>query len=152
MAPIVTTIDIGCPPEEVFAYATDPLRFPEWQLDVVNVRLDDRGSRGVGSRFMTTRRIGRVERTMTQEIIEIDEPSRWAARSIGGPINLLAKATVEQLGDATRSRVTFSFDFAGRGLGKLLAPLIRRMAAKQAPKSSQNLKRRLESGEYRTDR
>ena len=31
MSPIVSTIEIDRPPEEVFAYATDPTRFAEWQ-------------------------------------------------------------------------------------------------------------------------
>lgn len=149
MAPIVLTIDIECPPEEVFAYATDPSRFPEWQLDVVKVRLDDTGPRGVGSRFMTTRRMGRAERTMTQEIIEIDEPRRWAARSVDGPLSLQANVTVEPLGDGALSRVTFAFDFAGRGIGNLLMPVIRKMTAKQASNSLRNLKQQLESGRHR---
>jgi hypothetical protein len=31
MAPIVTTAEIGRPAAEVFAQATDPARFSEWQ-------------------------------------------------------------------------------------------------------------------------
>lgn len=151
MRPIVLIMDIERPTEEVFAYITDPSRFPEWQLDVVSARLSDGGSRGVGSRFITTRRIGFIQRTTTQETVDVDEPRTWAARTIGGPVSLLAKVAVEPRGDTTRSRVTLSFDFAGRGIGRLLAPLIRRMAAREAPKSLQNLKRRLESGENRTD-
>ena len=152
MAPIVSTIDIECPPEEVFAYVTDPSRFPEWQLDVVKTRLAGTGPRGVGSRFTTTRRIGGAERTMTQEIIEIDEPRRWAARGVGGPLRVQADITVEPLGNGTQSRVTFALDFAGRGLGNLLTPVIRKMTAKQAPSSYQNLKQQLESGGHRTPR
>jgi uncharacterized protein YndB with AHSA1/START domain len=41
MAPLVSTIEIARPPEEVFAYATNPTRFAEWQNDVVRVRFDD---------------------------------------------------------------------------------------------------------------
>ncbi len=148
MAPIVSTIDIECPPEEVFAYVTDPSRFPEWQLDVVKVRLEGTGPRGVGSRFTTTRRVG----TITQEIIEIDAPRRWAARGVGGPLRVQANVTVEPLGDGARSRVTFALDFAGRGLGNLLTPVIRKMTAKQAPTSYRNLKQQLESGGHHTAR
>jgi len=38
MPPNVTTIEIARPPAEVFAYVTDPSRFPEWQRDIVGVR------------------------------------------------------------------------------------------------------------------
>src|SRR2546429_214884 len=43
MSPIVSTIEIDRPPEEVFAYATDPTRFAEWQHDVVRAQLVDGG-------------------------------------------------------------------------------------------------------------
>ena len=36
MAPIVTCAEIGRPAAEVFAYATDPARFSEWQKGVVD--------------------------------------------------------------------------------------------------------------------
>ena len=145
MAPIISTIDIERPPEEVFEYTTDPSRFPEWQLDVVSVRFENAGPRGVGSRFLTTRRVGRMQRTTTQEIVRIDAPRKWTARSVGGPFSLLAEVTVEPTGDGQRSRVTLSLDFTGRGLGSLLVLAIRRMAAKEAPKSARNLKERLET-------
>ncbi len=33
MPPIVLTIEIARPPDEVFSYVTDPSRFAEWQED-----------------------------------------------------------------------------------------------------------------------
>jgi uncharacterized protein YndB with AHSA1/START domain len=74
MPPIVSSIEIARPPDEVFSYVTDPLRFPNWQSDVVSVRMEGHRPPGVGSRFTTTRRIGGTERTMTQEITEISPP------------------------------------------------------------------------------
>jgi hypothetical protein len=47
--------------------------------------------------------------------------------------------------DGTRSRVTFTLDFEGHGLGVPLVPLVRRQARQEAPTSYQNLKRLLES-------
>src|SRR5215203_1016362 len=74
MPPIVHNIEIDRPPDEVFSYVTDPARFAEWQYDVLSVRLEGSRPPSVGSRFTTTRRIGRAERTMTQEITEINPP------------------------------------------------------------------------------
>jgi uncharacterized protein YndB with AHSA1/START domain len=147
MPPIVHSIEINRPPEEVFSYVTDPARFPEWQYDVERVRMDGDGLPGVGSRFTTTRRIGRAERTMTQEITEIDPPTSWAADGVAGPIRPSANITVEPLNHSTRSRVTFALDFRGHGIGVPLVPIIRRIAAMGAPKSYQNLKKRLENGD-----
>jgi hypothetical protein len=43
------------------------------------------------------------------------------------------------------SRVTFSLDFEGHGIGVGLLPLVRRQARRGAPISYDNLKRRLET-------
>src|SRR6266545_2471123 len=131
MSPIVSTIEIDRPPEEVFAYATDPTRFAEWQHDVVRAQLVEGGPTAVGSRFTTTRRLGGAERTMTQEITQLDHPRSWAAQGVDGPFRAAA-------------RVTVTLDFHGRGLGDLLTPVIRRMAARRAPESYRHLKERLE--------
>lgn len=40
MPPIVTSADIDRPAAEVFAYATDPSRFSEWQQGVIDGHLD----------------------------------------------------------------------------------------------------------------
>jgi uncharacterized protein YndB with AHSA1/START domain len=146
MAPIVSSIEIARPPEEVFAYATDPARFGAWQDDVVGVRVDGGGPPGVGSRFTTVRRVGGAERTMTQEITEASAPRRWAARAVDGPVRPNATVTVEPLGDGAESRVTFSLDFEGHGIGRPLLPVVRRQAQKQAPVSYRKLKQRLEAG------
>ncbi len=139
MEPLVSTIEVARPPAEVFAFATDPTRFPEWQHDVVSVRMLGE------SRFTTTRRITGAERTMTQEITRNEPPRDWAARAIDGPVRAHATITVDPVDDGTRSRVTFTLDFEGHGLGVPLLPLVRRQAQKGAPNSYQNLKKLLES-------
>jgi uncharacterized protein YndB with AHSA1/START domain len=139
MSPIVSTIEIARPPDEVFAYVTDPHHFAEWQSDVVRVAVAER-------EFTTTRRIGGTDRSMTQEITETSPPRRWAARGVDGPIRPHATVTVEPLEDGSRCRITFTLDFEGHGIGVPLLPLVRRQAAKGAPVSYANLKRQLESG------
>ncbi len=139
MGPLVSTIEVARPPAEVFAFATDPTRFPEWQHDVVSVRMLGE------SRFTTTRRITGAERTMTQEITRNEPPRDWAARAIDGPVRAHATITIDPVDDGTRSRVTFTLDFEGHGLGVPLLPLVRRQAQKGAPNSYQNLKKLLES-------
>jgi Polyketide cyclase / dehydrase and lipid transport len=56
MAPFVSIIEIDAPPSDVFAYAVDPMRFAEWQKDVVSVHMDkgDRLPWGRGSRRLAT--------------------------------------------------------------------------------------------------
>jgi uncharacterized protein YndB with AHSA1/START domain len=139
MAPLVSTIEIARPPQEVFAFATDPKRFPEWQRDVTSVRmLGD-------SEFATTRRFGGAERTLTQQIIRNDPPHNWTAQGVNGPFRAHATIAVEPIEGGAHSRVTFTLDFEAHGLGMPLVPLVRRQAAKGAPASYQNLKKLLES-------
>lgn len=138
MAPLVSTIDIACPPAEVFAVATDPLRFAEWQRDV-------EGTRMLGdAEFTTIRRFSGARRTLVQRITHDDPPHSWSARGIDGPIRAHATITVEPLDGGSRSRVTFTLDFEGHGVGIPLVPLVRRQASKGAPVSYRNLKRLLE--------
>jgi hypothetical protein len=62
-----------------------------------------------------------------------------------------ASITVEPLAGGTRSRVTFTLDFRGRGMGKLLVPdVVRRLAQRGAPGSYRNLKERLENDDRRS--
>jgi uncharacterized protein YndB with AHSA1/START domain len=144
MAPLVSTIEIGRPPEEVFAFVTDPQHFAEWQHDVVGVRMLG------GSRFTTSRRITGAERTMTQQVTLNDPPRSWAAQGVDGPVRPHATITVEPIDDGNQSRVTFTLDFQGHGLGVPLVPLVRRQAQKGAPTSYRNLKTLLESDQQRS--
>jgi len=145
MSPITSHIEIARPAEDVFAYATDPSRFYEWQDDVVSAHLEAGQSLGVGSRFTTIRKIGRSQRAMTQEITESRPPTNWAAHGVDGPVRPNVEMTVEPLADNTRARITVVMDFEAHGIGKLLVPLVvRRLAAKRTPQSYQHLKEKLE--------
>jgi hypothetical protein len=86
MSALVSTIEIGRSPDEVFSYATDPAHFADWQPDVVEARAEGAGPLGVGSRLTQTRRIGRAQRSFSQEVIEHDPPTSWAVRGTDGPI------------------------------------------------------------------
>jgi hypothetical protein len=147
MTPIVWSVEVSCPADEVFAYVTDPTRFAELQVDARGGRVEGDGQPGVGTRYTTTRRIaGIVPTGTTSEITEIDQPRRWAARGAGGPVRETVSYTVEPLEGNGRSQVTIEIDFEGRGIGKLLVPLVvRRQARKEMPINCRNLKERLEN-------
>ena len=144
MPPIVLTIEIARPPYEVFSYVTDPSRFSEWQADAARGRFEADGPPGVGSRFTTTRRIGRAERTTTSVITEINPPRNWAAHGVDGLIRPIMHVTVTPLGESARSRVTIDVDFRGHGIGKLHVPLVRWLGRKDVSTNCLNLKKRLE--------
>ena len=149
MPAIVASTEVGRSAADVFAYATDPARFREWQKGVVDGHMngpaDEVGSSAAGSKCVTTRRIGGANRPSTAELVHIDAPRTWRVRGIDGPIRAVVDVLVEPLADA-RSRLTISVDFTGHGIGKILVPLVvRREARKEMPDNIAALKQRLEA-------
>lgn len=150
MPPIVTTAEIGRPAGEVFAYATDPTRFKEWQKGVVDGHMDGpgdgTGTPAVGAKCVTTRRIGGASRPSTSELVHIDPPLAWGVRGTDGPIRAAVDVLVEPVTGST-SRLTISVDFTGHGIGKILVPLmVRRQARMEMPANMAALKQRMEAG------
>jgi len=150
MPPIVTSAEIGRPAAEVFAYATDPARFSEWQKGVVDGHMDGPAdctqTPAVGAKCVTTRRIGGANRPSTAELVHIDPPMTWGVQGIDGPVRAAVEVLVEPVTDA-RSRLTISVDFIGHGMGKILVPLmVRREARKEMPDNMAALKKRMEAG------
>ena len=146
MAPIVTSIEIARPAEEVFAYVTDPSTFAEWQDGVEGGSVEGNEPPRVGSKCITTRRIGGTAREVTSEITKIDPPRGWAVHGIDGPIRATVDVTVEPVDGGAQSRVTIGVDFEGQGVGKVLVPLlVRRQARSEMPANCRRLKQRLET-------
>lgn len=144
MSPVTVSTDVERSAQDVFSYATDPTRFHEWQQGVVSGSMDQAGVPQVGARCMTARRIGGATRSSTSEVTHIHPGRDWGVRGIDGPIRATVDLTVEPLA-GERSRLTISVDFEGRGIGRLLVPLVvRRQAAGEMPKNLEALKRRLE--------
>ena len=146
----MTTAEIGRPAAEVFAYATDPARFKEWQKGVVDGHMDGppdgTQTPAVGATCVTTRRIGGASRPSTSELTHIDPPRTWGVRGTDGPIRAAVEVLVEPL-SGSRSRLTISVDFTGHGIGKILVPLmVRREARKEMPGNVAALKQKMEAG------
>jgi Polyketide cyclase / dehydrase and lipid transport len=82
MPPVITTTDVDRAAADVFAYATDPARFHEWQAGVTEGHLDHPGPVEAGARCLTTRRIGGANRAVTSEVTHVDPPRTWGVRGI----------------------------------------------------------------------
>ena len=148
MPPIVVTAEIDRPAAEVFACATDPARFSQWQKGVVDGHMNGAASDTqvppVGTKCVTTRRIGGASRPVTSELVHIDPPKTWGVRGTDGPVRAAVDVLVEPVTDS-RSRLTISVDFTGYGIGKVLVPLmVRREARREMPDNVAALKRLIE--------
>jgi len=142
--PITVSIEVDRSAEELFAYATDPSRFSEWQKGVVSGQMDSAGAPKVGDRCLTTRRIGFANRPATSALVRFDPPHHWGVRGVDGPIRAIVDVTVEPRSD-TSAQLTITVDFEGHGIGRLLVPLlVRREARREMPVNVARLKQRLE--------
>jgi uncharacterized protein YndB with AHSA1/START domain len=146
MAAITESIEISRCPEDVFSYVTDFSHFPQWQGNVVSARQEGDAPLTVGSRAAVTRRVGPRKLMTTEEVADLNPPLTWEVRGVGNiPVIAIAQGTVTPLDGSRRSLVTITLEFEGRGIGKLLVPiLIRRQARKQLPRNQQKLKELLE--------
>jgi Polyketide cyclase / dehydrase and lipid transport len=143
--PITASTEVNRSAAEVFAYATDPTRFREWQQGVVDGWMEAPDPPTVGTRCLTTRRIGFADRTVTSELAHIDPPRTWGVQGVDGPIRARVDITVEPLA-LHRSRLTIVIDFEGHGIGRILVPLVvRREARKEMPVNLARLKQRVEA-------
>jgi len=97
MAPATASTVVDRPAAQVFAYATDPAHFHEWQQGFIDGHLDQPSPAQVGARCLTTRRIGGASRVVTSEVTHIDPPRTWGVRGIDGPIRATVDVTVESL-------------------------------------------------------
>ena len=99
MPPITTSTEVDRPAEDVFAYATDPTRFHEWQNGVVD---GPHGPAAASPAVGATRAsppgasaapTGRAPpRSFTST-----HPRTWGVRGIDGPIRATVDLTVEPL-------------------------------------------------------
>jgi hypothetical protein len=78
MPPIVASTEVDRPAAEVYAHATDPTRFSEWQKGVIDGHMESAGTPTVGTRCLTTRRIGGANRPVTSQLVHIDPLARGA--------------------------------------------------------------------------
>jgi uncharacterized protein YndB with AHSA1/START domain len=145
MTAVTATVEVSRPATDVYDYATDPTRFHQWQKGVIDGHLEAAQDAKVGDHCVSVRRIGFANRPITSEITRIEAPHHWGVRGIDGPIRAEVEVTVEALIDS-RSRLTITLDFQGRGIGRLLVPLVViREARKEMPANLEQLRQQLES-------
>jgi uncharacterized protein YndB with AHSA1/START domain len=144
---VVESIEIARRPEDVFAYVSQVDRHPEWQDNLVSSEWQSEGPPQAGMRIVQVRRLPGGRRRFTLELTEYDPPRRMAIRGLDGPMRPVGNITIEPVADGSGSRLTQRLDLQGHGLlGKLIAPLARRDAAKRVPRYQARLKGLLERG------
>jgi uncharacterized protein YndB with AHSA1/START domain len=80
-----TSVRVERPVEEVFAFVSDPLLFPQWNSAVQTVHVTSGEPGGLGSTYSMQREIptGRVENEL--EVFEREHPTEFGIRTTSGP-------------------------------------------------------------------
>ena len=141
---VTHSIEVNRPAAAVFAYLEQFDRHAEWQPSLVSVHIEPPGPVHVGTQVVERRRTPAGVRDITFEITEHDPPHRLSFRGTDGPVRPIGSARVEQV-TATSSRITYSIELEGRGIGRLIAPFALRQTAKEIPRRLEGYKSVLES-------
>jgi hypothetical protein len=142
VAVIEVEADIRRSPEEVFDYASDPAREPEWNIRMKRVVNLTDGPAGVGSRY-------RMEFTQgppaISECVRFERPSLWDL--VGGSkiISSGFSGRIEPSGD--RSHLLLRMEILPRGPLRLALPLLRRRMQRELNRDIATIKAKLESAE-----
>ena len=132
-------LDVGAPPEFVWAFVTDPTRMLHFmsgitRWEVASPQLD----RGLGARYRMLMRVGSAEVGGLIETVEYAEPYDMAWTSVTG-VDQRGRWRLRPSGpNRTRVELRISYGVAGSGL---LGWLAERIAA---PTVSENLRRSLQ--------
>ena len=135
--------EIRRPPEDVFAYATDPALLSTWQTNTVSAVREDEGPMGVGSRLREVHAAPGGKKLESLVEVSVYEPPRAFSLAVieGTPIH--AELTFEPTGAGTRLRFR---GYGGLGgIARLAEPLLQRSLKRQFTQACENLKRELEA-------
>ena len=127
---------------DVFAFAVDPDRVPEWQPGVVWMRQTTPGRFGLGSRIAQTRVLHGRRFDIIVECDGYEPDARFGLRMVSGPVAGRMVTTFEAVGTCTRVRL--AADVSVTGPLRVLEPLLDRAARRELVADCLRLKRALE--------
>lgn len=120
---------IARPHPQVWNFFVDHANAPKWNPDIVSLEQITDGPVGVGTKFRETRRIGKKKHTVTLEITDFEEGRKYAGTVDAAGIRGTYTYRFEPRGDETE--VNLVAEIEGRGLAKLMVPLVKRSMIKQ---------------------
>jgi uncharacterized protein YndB with AHSA1/START domain len=117
------SVEIGRPPEEVFAFLTDPAAYPRWQPSLVSVEPHRPGPLRLGSEATEVRRFLGREMETTWTCVEHEPCTRTAIECPDGPVPFRGTFELEAAGGGTLFTWTVETWGAAARLGGPLAAL-----------------------------
>ena len=139
---IRNTVTIEKSVEEVFDYAAQFDRHPEWQEQLKSSTAD--GPPGVGATGTGMRQIGPRVHTTQWRMSAYERPTILGWEILSGPMRPVG--TMRFSADGASTRVDFAMAMHPRGLMKLIGPLIERQGQKIVAEHLAKFKDILEHG------
>jgi len=134
--------EIERPVEEVFAYATDPAKAPEWRSGVIECRADPPGPVRVGSKIHTVLRFLGRRIEGTAEVTEL-VPDRRLVQKTNSPFPLELTYLAEPSAGGTK--VTVEAVGEPGGFFRVAGPVLGRLVKKQGQSELETMKALLEA-------
>jgi carbon monoxide dehydrogenase subunit G len=129
MARAEHSVVIQRPPNEVFAYLSDPSKIAEWQASALEAVQESPGAMAVGTRVREARKFlgKRMESVME---VTAHEPGReLGLKAVSGPIRFEVRQHFEPVGAGTRIDVVIEGEPGG--FFKLAEPLVVRAVGRE---------------------
>jgi uncharacterized protein YndB with AHSA1/START domain len=138
-----TSVRIERPIEEVFAFVSDPLLFPQWNSAVQAVHPTGEETGGLRSTYSMERELptGRVENEL--EVVEREYPTAFGIRTTSGPTPFLYRYRFASDGVDTVVHLDASVEVPG--VAAMLGPLAARAVRRGVDANFAALKRTLEA-------
>ena len=138
-AVIEVEADVRRPPEEVFDYASDPAKEPEWNIRMKGIQKLTDGPVGVGARY---RMLFTQGPPAISKCVRFERPSFWELVGGSRVISSRFKGRVDRRGKG--SHLVLRMEIRPRGLLTLALPLVRRRMQRELERDIATIKGRLE--------
>lgn len=155
---VETTVTIDAPPEVVWAFVSDPGRYPEWSVVTDRMTSVEDGPVESGSTYGEVGGLGPMTDESTWVVTEFDPPKRQVHEGDDGTVRTLMTIELDSVEDGAATRldqsVGLEFPRGMKLLARLLGPLfLRRMASNALAETAGNAKRIVEAehGSRETD-
>jgi uncharacterized membrane protein len=139
-----TSVIINRPVAEVFAFVSNPENSLQWASGVVEIKITDRGSEGVGATARTLRQFPGRQVEFDWEVTAYEPNSHLVVKSTSGPMSTMARYDFVSM-DEEKTRVSFTLQGEMAGFMKLAEPLVSRQAQKELEADFLRLKVLLEN-------
>lgn len=144
MARAEHSVVIERPPDEVFAYLSDPRHLPEWQASTLEATQEPAGAMEAGTRIREVRKFLGKRMESVMEVTVYEPGKELSLKAVSGPIPFDVHQTLAPVGAGTRIDVVLEGEPGG--FFKLAEPLVVRAVERELQNNCSTLKDILETG------